>query len=219
MPSQSSETSKMITGTSTPKLSVTVQKLRSVLAELQKDTEGLKEYDQLLVSRSSLQNELERKNRELEVKSRGIAEVNERMKVLNMQLNRKTEEDTSFKNQLLQAYEERYSGWEKERERHSKDAEELSQLKQNLRTTHKMAEHLSSTNGELQNQLNELRNQHSGTQKQLDKCQSEVVSLKNQNQMKSLQLQEAQSQLQKSEGSVANLRNELGVLPLNAILL
>lgn len=56
-------------------------------------------------------------------------------------------------------------------------------------------------------------------QKQLDKCQSQVVSLKNQKQMKSLLLQEAQSQLQKSEGSVAILRKELGVLPLNTILL
>lgn len=142
--------------TSTPKLSVTVQKLRSVLAEIQKDAEGLKEYDQLWISRNSLRDELERKNRELEVKSKEIREVNEQMKDLNMQMNRKIEKASNFRKQLLQAHEERYSGWEREKERHSKDAEQMSQLKQKLKTAHETAEKLSGTNSDLQNQLNEL---------------------------------------------------------------
>ncbi|PVH90183.1 hypothetical protein DM02DRAFT_684432 [Periconia macrospinosa] len=121
-----SEDSKIITGGSAMKLSATIQKSSGAIAELHQNTEGLKEYDQLLASNNNLQNELERKSNEVKVKIEEIVRINQERKNYEMQMEKKLEEQIDFKSQLIQLYEERYSAWEKEKEYHSKDSEELS---------------------------------------------------------------------------------------------
>ena len=188
---------KATAGNDGKKFSATMLKIASEFEELRKDTEGLQDYEKLLNSQADLRQKLEQKNHEIEGRNREMASIRKEMT-----------ETTEFKDRLFREHEARYKVWEADKERHTNDSAELSQLRSELQTSRTAAEGFDCENHVLRKELGQCK-------EQLKKCQSQNSSLKDQCNLSDLQLKDMWTKLQSCQDDVAALEQKLGTLPLD----
>ena len=190
------------------KFSAALIKLASSFEKLCKDAGGLEEYQQVLDSRTGLQQELEQQKREMQELNRRMNDIQQQNAEEVGQLQSELSESKLFIENLLHQFGGKYIEWDADKSQHDKESAELSQLKDELERTQNEAKISNSEIKRLQEDLNKR-------EKQLEKEIGSTDRLKNRLQRTQLELEEATDKVKKYNVNLKNMQSYLGILRID----
>jgi chromosome segregation ATPase len=195
-------------GTNGNKFADKLHKLFSELEELGRDTDGLQAYAKLCENQSTLRQNLERKEKEIQKRDAELRDLAKEKDDEIARLQKDISESKDFRERLGQDYNTKFKAWDADSQRHSNDSARISQLEHELEESRKATE-------EVNNKCQQLRSSLNRHTKQKTELEEVVESLKIDCQKKGLELKETKKELEKCEKRLKIAKLELGFLPLD----
>lgn len=182
--------------------SARMNKILSDLEGLRKDRDGLQEYGSLSDELAACREELLRKDEELEEKQEELDELVREKDATIKNLRKDLDVREIGGQELVRTFENRYTEWETQQERHKKDSEELAKLREENAK-------LRRTVGENNQSLRDL-----------DSANKNARKLENQNKLLGIDIQQREltlkamsNKLKASKDALDEANDAIGFLP------
>jgi len=205
---QTAGTGKVPAGGDGKKFGASLQKIVGEIDKLLKDTDGLDDYESLLTTRNNLRQELEEKNREIEMLKKEATDLGKQKDEETARLEQEANERKRSLDLMMEDFGTRYANWREDMSRHAADSTELARLSSELKVAREAAKKADLENHELRQKLDTHV-------KQFQDCQSSMTTLTQKYEKRSSKLKDTLAELEKCREILTGLKEDLGILPFN----
>ena len=193
---------------SAKKFSGGLSRLARDINELRKDTNGLKEYDDLCDEQSALKREVEEKDREIGKMQQELDSLGEQKNRETTSLHKDINRMKLKEEAIVQTFLTQYKTWDADMARHSTETDQISQLRDDL-------QHWEQKAKKVEREKAQLHTDADNSSSQIEDLQKIVDRLERESKIKMLRMEDILAERDEFRTQLAKANKDIGMLSID----